>query len=135
MIDIYDTGYNNIREIEGISDDKYWNDNYDSGSGYNTKQAMRGVCYTLRKKYKRIVKIPFTTMIFTGVVNEKYPGNLSRLIKNANLGEVMATNERVNPNSDNIIKVYIWHIDKKRLSQWFTKNRMKPEDFTGPPCH
>lgn len=119
MIDIENTNFNNIKEISGISD-------YDYNS--EAKKIMRGICYSIRQNYGRIIRIPFTTMIFSGVVENRYAGNLSRLIKRAKLGEVMCTNPKVNPNSDNVIGVYIWTVDKVALSRWYKRNRKEYED-------
>ena len=122
MIEIQNTGYDNIKEIDGISGGN--NDCY-----YETgKDILRGICYSIRHCYKRIHSAPFTTFIFNGVISERYPGMLSRVIKKAKLGDIMETKSKVNPNSDNVIRVYVWHVDKKELSKWFKKNRHKHED-------
>lgn len=108
--------FNGIVEIDGLSD-------YN-----NSKDMMRGLCYELRQTYTRIMDITFPILLFTGVVADRYPGDFSRLIKRAKLGDVICTNPRINPNSDNVIKAYLWTVDKKALSKWFKKNRHKDEE-------
>ena len=124
MIDLAETKFNNIIELDGISEVYDAHDNYCSGG----KRIMQSICYSIRQSYKRITRMPITTVIFSGAISERYPGNLSRLIKKAKLGELMITNPRINPNSDNVIRVYVWTINKMALSKWFSKNRFKNED-------
>ena len=108
--------FDGIVEIDGLSD-------YG-----NSKDMMRGLCYQLRQDYDKILKIDFPMFLFTGVVADRYPGDFSRLIKRAKLGDVVCTNPRVNPNSDNVIRAYLWSVDKIALSKWFKKNRHKDEE-------
>lgn len=111
------TGFPSIREISGLMDTD------------DAVSAMDDLCRSIRTAHKRIVKMPFSTIIFTGVVEDRYPGNFSRLIKRAKLGDVICTNPKVNPNSDNVIRAYIWHVDIKALSKWFAKHRRKYDNL------
>lgn len=116
MIAIENTGYENIKELDGIEEH------------YTGKDIMRSICYSIRWNYKKIYNAPFTTLIFNGVIADRYPSMLASLIKRAGLGELMQTKSKVNPNSENVIRVYVWHVDKKALSKWFKKNRYKNEE-------
>lgn len=115
MIHLYPTGFKNIVEIEGIQ------------SYRDVNNLTRGICYALRQKYKKIVNIEFTTLIFDGVITGKQPQNLYNLIIKEKLGDVITSVSKKNPNSGHWIRVCVWHVDKMALSYWFKKNRRKRE--------
>lgn len=116
MIHINKTPFTNIKDIYGISE-------YD-----NAEDAMRGLCYRLRLEWDKIVKIKFSMMIFTGNIHEGYPQKFKKLILKEKLGSVINTGAKVNPNSGNTIRAYIWNVDKQKLSKWFKENRNKEEE-------
>lgn len=118
MIEIWGTGFPLIKEIDGISM-YYGND--------RPRKMLRGICYSIRQKYKKIARIKFKTIIFTGVVNEEYSEELFTLIKEKKLGDIMSTASKRNPNSQRFIKTYVWNVNRKALSRWFRKNRLKDE--------
>jgi hypothetical protein len=115
MIEIQDVGIRNVKELDGICD-------------YDSDDTLRAICFTMREKWERIVRIQFHTVIFTGVVDEGYAEELYDCIKKYKLGPVIRSSIRVNPNSGHDLRTYIWHLDKKRLSRWFKKNRRKEEE-------
>ncbi len=119
MISIISIGIRSTFEINGIS-------GYEAGN-----DSLRGICCSIRYRWGRIVKAKFSTIIFNGdVSNEmgRYPGNLYRSIKRHKLGDIVQTKSKINPNSRNNIRIYIWTVDKKALSKWFKRNRHKNEE-------
>lgn len=63
-------------------------------------------------------------MIFTGVTNEKYGQKFRNLIIKEKLGKVIETESKVNPNSDNPIKVWVWTINKTNFKNYARKNKI-----------
>ena len=119
MIHIIPTGFGSMFEISGIS------------YGYATgNDSLRGICYSIRSKWEKIIDAKFNTIIFNGNVNnerEGYTGDLYRSIKKHKLGNVIQTEKKHNPNSGNKIRVYLWTVDKKALSKWFKRHKHKVE--------
>ena len=63
--------------------------------------------------------------IFTGVVDENgrcsYGGKLATFLKKNRLGRVWTLGTRMNPNSGNMLRMWVWAIDHKAM------NRLKKE--------
>jgi hypothetical protein len=68
----------------------------------------------------------FRFIIFTGVVKELYGQKLKKYILDNKLGTIIETRAGLNPNSHNIIKVWVWTLDRRALSHWCVKD--KPDD-------
>src|ERR1700677_3513802 len=61
---------------------------------------------------------PCAFILFSAVRSGKYGSTLHAFIHENKLGEVWETEFKKNPNSNNLIKVYIWGIDRKALDKW-----------------
>ena len=67
-------------------------------------------------------------VIFTGVVSEnvsenaQYGQRFAKYIIKNRLGEVTASPRRLNPNSQNMLAVWIWTVDHEALARWVVRN-------------
>ena len=80
---------------------------------------------TLRLVYKdSLANKPFYAFIvFTDITMDMNGQNLRNLIKQNDLGEVIESNSRLNSNSGNRIKAYIWSPHWTRYGQWYRINK------------
>ena len=60
--------------------------------------------------------------LFTQVEGHKYGTKFAALILREKLGEVYETQPRVNPNSGNSIRVWVWGINRDALEAWFLQD-------------
>lgn len=60
--------------------------------------------------------------IFSGVKDEKYAQRFAAYIKRHKLGKVIKAPERVNPNSENKLCVYMWVFDQRAIAKWVKVN-------------
>lgn len=59
-------------------------------------------------------------IIFTDNVTEYSHGeNLAKYIKKNKLGSLQVTRARKNPNSGNLVKVWIWTPNERKLKMWY----------------
>lgn len=61
-------------------------------------------------------------MVFADVVASRRAQALAKYIVDEGLGEVVMTGVKVNPNSANRIRAYLWTVDSRGLSRWSTKH-------------
>lgn len=59
--------------------------------------------------------------------NYMYGRNFAAYILDNQLGTTVTTPREVNPNSGNLLQVWIWTIDHTALSAWYGKNNQKPK--------
>lgn len=67
----------------------------------------------------------YAFVVFTDRVNSKRGQKLANYIVKNNLGRIVESRAKINPNTSNKIKVWIWDIDNINLKRWYKKN----EDF------
>lgn len=83
---------------------------------------LAGLIYT-RTKYavlhaansKPCAFVIFTEAQCNDIPPTTYGKKLSAFIKDNGLGEVVETAEKLNPNSGNMLKVYVWAVDRDSL--------------------
>lgn len=66
---------------------------------------------------------------FTGTPSEKGVEALKEYIIKNKLGSVLETKRRVNPNSGNRLKVYVWEVNRRSLAKWYKTNKVKLDDY------
>lgn len=71
-------------------------------------------------RYENDNKRPF--YIFTESRDMKEGANLATYIKKHHLGNILITEKKINPNTTNFVKVYLWTIHKKNFREWYLKN-------------
>lgn len=113
MLEITPIG--NLLEIDGLSEYLGY---YDVGTS-----AMIDICAELKEMYGKLYTLKNLSIMFTGVVDEQYAELFMHLIRRNRLGEVVHSNTRFNPNSGNRIRAYIWNVDGKALSKWYSNNK------------
>jgi len=106
MIDINGLDCCGIKEIVDI-------DNYTE----NPKQIILDIC---EDYYKEEHMCAF--YIFSDIQKKKAGKNLKNFIQKNKLGLITLSPIRINPNSGNSLRVYLWTIDKKNLKQYWHKN-------------
>ena len=70
-----------------------------------------------------LTKIPFAYLLFSGVFPHQYGPDFKSFILENNLGTVMETRPTRNPNSNNLVIIYIWTVDRDKLMAWWIANR------------
>lgn len=66
--------------------------------------------------------------LFSGVVKEKYGENFKKYILKNKLGKIIETPTRINPNSDNRIKAWVWSVNNKEIKRWAKENKKTIEE-------
>lgn len=88
-------------------------------SVYVIKDAIRSVqsqrLHDLRGEMQRSNR---AFIIYSDFILLKNGESLTKYIRENGLGEVLETEEKVNPNSENRIKVYVWAINHEALEKW-----------------
>lgn len=97
-----------LREIEQLS-------------GRTPKKSMKLVCNDLINGFDGRTSGAF--ILFTGIKRSKYGEKFQEFIEQNELGEVIVTKEKKNPNSGNNLKVWVWAIEPKKLKKWYLKNK------------
>ncbi len=70
--------------------------------------------------------ITFRFIIFSDNEHKGLSGaSFARFVRRNHLGPVTASNLRVNPNSDNKIRVWIWELDIPAVMTWLEEHRDK----------
>lgn len=113
-MDIAQTSCCGLREIENLSD-------------YNhTKEAMQAFCkkFLNTDLYGGYTSDKYAFVLFTGVIEERYGQRFARFITATKLGKVTGSRARINPNSENVIKVWIWELNKQALIRWHKKHNL-----------
>lgn len=75
------------------------------------------------QRYEEENKAAFYT--FADVVGFKNGSRLAKFIVKNNLGQIVETRSKRNPNTDNRIRVWIWDVDDVALKRWWAKNKQK----------
>lgn len=105
MAELLRTSCCGVRDIDDLS--------------YNrtAKESMLAVCEMF---YNEDMQGAFC--LFTGTTRGKYAKRFRDYIINNGLGEVIETPAKINPNSGNRLKAYLWTIDQDGLAVWWEKN-------------
>lgn len=67
--------------------------------------------------------------LFSDIQDKKSGKELSSFIKKNKLGTITMSPVRVNPNSDNSLRVYLWTISRANLRKYWYKNCRKDEEL------
>lgn len=59
-------------------------------------------------------------LMFNGVANEGYVEELAELIKSLKIGRVIGTLPKINQNSGNKIRCYLWSVNQPAFKKWAT---------------
>lgn len=62
-------------------------------------------------------------ILFTDITTSVRGRKLSKYITDNNLGDIIKTASKVNPNSGNRVTVWVWAVNEKRLLAWWNKNK------------
>ncbi len=65
----------------------------------------------------------FAFFVFTDQVSEGNGTSLAKFIVENNLGRITKSRSKVNPNTGNTIKVWVWEIKHGNLKKWWNKQR------------
>ena len=118
MCEIYETQCCGVKEIDGIMEHK------------NPENIIKHTIENIFDFYDS-PKIQCAFITFSGVIGKKRKsknpkntiGNrLLKYIKQHNLGNVKASITKRNPNSNNLIKLYMWEIKSKNMKSWYINN-------------
>lgn len=61
--------------------------------------------------------------IFTDIDTQKYGAALAKYITDNELGQIAASKSKINPNSDNRLRVWVWSVSDRAFHRWWRKNR------------
>ena len=89
----------------------------------STTVTLMDVCF---KKYEgewgEVEEQAF--LIFTDNVSESIAGkNLAKFIEEHELGIIVKTRQRKNPNTGNSVKVWVWSPNERNLKAWYNNNK------------
>ena len=65
---------------------------------------------------------PYTFILFSDIHTTTRGINTAKYIKNNKLGSIKETRKKRNPNTGNILKIWIWAINEKTTRQWAKQN-------------
>jgi hypothetical protein len=105
-----------IREISGLS--------YSRGP----KLAMKSFCQIYPKTSNKNSLYPtdgskFRYAVFSQINNMKYGEKFAAYIRDNKLGDVVeTTGKHMNPNSGNVLKVFVWTVDHEAVKLWMKGN-------------
>jgi len=112
MAILYKTNCCGLKEIHNLS-------------GYiNPKKALKAVCKEFLKKGNNGKRGAF--LVFTQALSYEasdYGDRLKEYIIKNNLGGVIETPLRRNPNSGNTLKTYVWTVKPRKLHSWYKNNK------------
>lgn len=76
------------------------------------------------RKCEKLRQLNFSHVIFSEANNEhrRYGENFATYIRRNKLGTVVASERRVNPNSGNQVKFWVWTLNKHNLVDWANRN-------------
>jgi hypothetical protein len=63
-------------------------------------------------------------LVFTDVNKCSVGDRLTNYIRRNKLGKVQVSNKELNPNSTNMLKVYLWNVDIDAFKKWAKKNKV-----------
>lgn len=123
MPQIQETACCGVKEIDGIMGQR---------SRIIVRDAIRG----LLEFYDDGMNLNCAFLTFSEVIKGKkkeykrqYGAELAEYIKENKLGTVKKSISKVNPNSGNTIRMYIWETKPENMMNWFKENF--PRDFKG----
>lgn len=75
-------------------------------------------------KYTHLKELRFSHVVFSEAKDGSgaYGERFAAYIRRNNLGDVVASGRRVNPNSGNQVKCWVWTLNKRALMAWANKN-------------
>lgn len=98
----------------------------------NISIVIKNVC---DKRYSETTKGHSAFYVFSDIIDaddDDWKMNagiaLKKYISSKNLGTTIETTKKVNPNSGNTLKVWIWTVNNKNLLAWYKKNY--PTDYS-----
>lgn len=97
----------------------------DLGSRNTTRGAMLDVCNNyIRREWNNSFVDDFPAFLsFTGVMKYGYGQEFANFIRKNKLGTVRESVARVNPNSGNRIKMWIWAVNRTAMRKWYKDNK------------
>lgn len=90
------------------------------------KDPVEVVTYFCQLLFRDSLSCAF--ILYTDPVEFEYGEALTDFIRNNKLGDVTETPEMLNPNSERMLKAYLFAPDRKELQKWWDK-LPKPEPF------
>jgi hypothetical protein len=94
------------------------------GDFRNSKDALQEVC---RDMYWYEGNCAFITFTQAGS-GTRYGNNLKRYIESNKLGDVTVSPSKVNPNTGNRVRMFVWAINRPALDRWAYKNGVDREN-------
>lgn len=80
-----------------------------------------GAVYKIADMYA-LMRMNGRFLIFSQVVGQgEYGDLLKAFIETTRLGVVTQSNDRVNPNSSNTLRVFLWEVDRDALKEWYIR--------------
>ena len=111
MIDLFEGCCCGVREMHGISE-------------CSTEQALR-----LFGQQAAYHSDNFSHVFFTQAGSRRYGQNLAATITRLRLGKVVASEKKRNPNSRNLLKMWIWTVNWKAFRKKFPINDDDDDDY------
>jgi hypothetical protein len=122
-----------LRELHGLE----WEAR--EGPAYAMKEFIHAAC-PKRQEFKwrdgKYIKQYLSRLYFSHVVFSEakdgagaYGEQFAAYIKKNKLGDVVASQRRVNPNSGNQVKLWVWTLNKQELVKWAAKNIKDGDGF------
>ena len=66
-------------------------------------------------------------IIFTDIQGSSKGRTLSRMIKKLKLGDVIVTRSKRNPNTNNLVTVWVWRVNQTAFKSWWLKNKSEDD--------
>ena len=107
-----------IREVHNLGADRYED---------NPKKALIDILQIRFEEYENSAFILFSEV--RTKKSYKYGQQLKKLIEKLNLGKVLSTNSKINPNSKNTIRVYLWEVNQKAVKDYWNLNKSSYECY------
>jgi len=97
---------------------------------YGPEKVVQDIAASYRKGFMN-----GTFILFSGIEGStygKYGPILKQFIEDTKLGTVVVSDTKKNPNSNNMLTIYIWQVDRPRLAEWLEK--VDPAKPDPPPA-
>lgn len=78
-------------------------------------------------KYEKLAELRFSHVVFSEAKDGSgnYGENFAAFIRRHRLGTVVASQRRRNPNSGNLLKFWVWTLNKRGLVRWANQNKVR----------
>lgn len=113
-----------LREITGL---EFAGDGKEAMTEFVEAAFPKSRRYNFDKhEYEYIARLNFSHAVFSEAQDGagSYGEKFSAYILKNKLGDVIASQRRVNPNSGNRLKVWIWTLNKQGLKKWAENNKV-----------